>query len=134
MIDTKNLRTLAEAATPGPWGMREIDPDDRAWGACEVIGIDGAVFVSTHVGCVADACYIATFNPKTILSLLDALERKDAAIKKCYSEVIRGLADVVNVHTPDKLFDLDAIPRDPVMAIVSRIKTSMEAITKEIGA
>lgn len=63
--------------------------------------------------------------------ITDALERKDAAIKKCYSEVIRGLADVVNVHTPDKLFDLDAIPRDPVMAIVSRIKTSMEAITKE---
>jgi len=83
----------------------------------------------------------ATFQLKRALkaedecrALLDALERKDAAIKKCYSEVIRGLADVVNVHTPDKLFDLDAIPRDPVMAIVSRIKTSMEAITKEIGA
>ena len=74
---------------------------------------------------------IAACSPDVVLALLDALERKDAAIKKCYSEVIRGLADVVNVHTPDKLFDLDAIPRDPVMAIVSRIKTSMEAITKE---
>lgn len=67
-----------------------------------------------------------------LASALDALERKDAAIKKCYGEVIRGLADVVNVHTPDKLFDLDAIPRDPVMAIVSRIKTSMDDITKEL--
>ena len=85
---------------------------------------------------IADECGYPTLVMSTdiIKELLDALERKDAAIKKCYSEVIRGLADVVNVHTPDKLFDLDAIPRDPVMAIVSRIKTSMEAITKEIGA
>jgi len=136
MIDTKHLRTLAEAATPGPWmrlfGERTVY--DRMEDGCRGIAIVRSDYSPPTQKEAANIDYIAACSPDVVLALLDALERKDAAIKKCYSEVIRGLADVVNVHTPDKLFDLDAIPRDPVMAIVSRIKTSMEAITKEIGA
>jgi len=136
MIDTKHLRVLAEAATPGPWmrlfGERTVY--DRMEDGCRGIPIVRSDCSPPTQKEAANIDYIAACSPDVLLALLDALERKDAAIKKCYSEVIRGLADVVNVHTPDKLFDLDAIPRDPVMAIVSRIKTSMEAITKEIGA
>lgn len=121
MIDTKNLRTLAENATPGPWGMREIDPDDRAWGACEVIGIDGAVFVSTHVGCVADACHIATFNPKTILELLDALERKDRLLQQALDALDTCVAgDYSTGHVIYPSFDCELVD------------AAFEAITKEI--
>jgi hypothetical protein len=139
--DTKNLRTLAEAATPGPWTTDWAEHDapyqdvrigTKLRNVC-LVWMDDAPVRDYNEQQTVSAAYIAACSPDVLLSLLDALERKDAAIKKCYSEVIRGLADVVNVHTPDKLFDLDAIPRDPVMVIVSRIKTSMDAITKEIG-
>ena len=38
-----------------------------------------------------------------------------AAWRETHSKVIKALAGIVTVHTPDKLFDLDAIPREPVM-------------------
>ena len=105
MIDTKHLRVLAEAATPGPWmrlfGERTVY--DRMEDGCRGIPIVRSDCSPPTQKEAANIDYIAACSP-----------------------------DVVNVHTPDKLFDLDAIPRDPVMAIVSRIKTSMEAITKEL--
>ena len=131
-INTKNLRTLALDATPGPWECHwKLEWSVRNATQNPMVYVYGGR--DGKNASEKDSEYIAACSPDVVLALLDALERKDSAIKKCYGEVIRGLADVVNVHTPDKLFDLDAIPRDPVMAIVSRIKTSMDAITKEIG-
>ena len=46
------------------------------------------------------------------------------------SKIITALAAIVNVRTPDKLYDLDAIPRDPVMDEVVRIRDSAYTLLK----
>ena len=51
--------------------------------------------------------------------------------QKCYSAIIKALAAMVNVHTPDKLFDPNAIPRDPVMDQITRIKIAIDAYSKD---
>ena len=48
------------------------------------------------------------------------------AWRETHGKVIKALASIVNVHTPDELFDLDAIPRDPVMALVQDIKAALD--------
>jgi hypothetical protein len=48
------------------------------------------------------------------------------AWRETHGKVIKALAGIVAVHTPDKLFDLDAIPRDPVMALVQDIKAALD--------
>lgn len=85
-IDTKNLRTLAEAATPGPWiaagpsygkPLPEfyncVVPDD---------GTDGPDDICSDTLTSEDALYIAACSPDVLLALLDALDRKDAALTK----------------------------------------------------
>ena len=49
-----------------------------------------------------------------------------------YLATIKALASMVNVHTPDKLFDLDAIPRDPIMKQVVRIRAAMDDYGKTL--
>lgn len=48
------------------------------------------------------------------------------AWRETYGKIIKALAAIVNVHTPDELFDLDAIPRDPVMGFVTQIKHAID--------
>lgn len=91
MTDHATLRTLAKAATPGPWVERgrDIDhdrfvaegrnPADSAGLGCEVDGPPEA----WHRGQFerhADAAYIAACDPQTILALLDELETLRAAL------------------------------------------------------
>jgi len=54
-------------------------------------------------------------------------EQKPVAWREIHGKVIKALAGIVNVHTPDKLFDLDAIPREPVMGLVQQIKVAIDA-------
>ena len=54
-------------------------------------------------------------------------EQEPVAWKETHGKVIKALAGIVNVHTPDKLFDLDAIPREPVMGLVQQIKVAIDA-------
>jgi len=64
-----------------------------------------------------------------IVALKEALaqpEQEPAAWRETHGKVIKALAGIVNVHTPDKLFDLDAIPRDPVMGLVQQIKGALD--------
>ena len=93
MIDTKNLRVLAEAATPGPWEWdddcvsKPYDDDEHApWLTTknfETSVIKGVVRIpSQH-----DANYIAACSPDVVLALLDALERKDAEIEALQARV-----------------------------------------------
>lgn len=91
MIDTKELRRLAQAATPGPWKACrshecyegtyfEIDPEDEAEYAARPF-----THIKARAGAVTeahdlfefdrkDAEFIAAANPETILELLDCLE------------------------------------------------------------
>jgi hypothetical protein len=66
---------------------------------------------------------------KAIKALEEALEQEQGepvAWRETHGKVIKALAGIVNVHTPDNLFDLDAIPRDPVMALVQNIKFALD--------
>lgn len=47
--------------------------------------------------------------------------------RKTYGEVIKALAAIVNVRVPDKLFELDAVPREPVMVQVMKITGALKA-------
>lgn len=47
------------------------------------------------------------------------------------SELIRQLAAIVTGHTPDYLYDLNAIQRDPVMAAIGHIRRAMNAFDKQ---
>jgi hypothetical protein len=47
-----------------------------------------------------------------------------------HTKIVKALAAIVNVPTPDKLFDLDAIPRDPVMREVERIRAAADSLLK----
>ena len=54
-------------------------------------------------------------------------EQEPVAWRETHGKVIKALAGIVNVHTPDKLFDLDAIPRESVMGLVQQIKVAIDA-------
>ena len=53
-------------------------------------------------------------------------EQEPVGWRVTYSKVIKALAAIVTVHTPDNLFDLDAIPRDPVMGLVQQIRVAID--------
>lgn len=69
-MDDEDLKRVAEAATPGPW---KVTKDECAacggeWDIYDIPGGDHAKFELE-----ADATYIATFDPPTVLSLLSRL-------------------------------------------------------------
>ncbi|MBS9730151.1 ead/Ea22-like family protein [Pseudomonas aeruginosa] len=83
MTDTKNLKELAERATPGPWSAAWEEGDDTAWpnlfpviqaGNGEVvIGNEG--FYTDLEQDKANATFCAAANPQAILGLIDEVER-----------------------------------------------------------
>lgn len=97
-LDLAVLRTIAEAATPGPW-YTPYGAEGQVWyGASEAevrrvcVGLDHGtvteaegeeVFEQTHslaygdIEHQRDADFIATFDPTTVLALLDRLEQHE---------------------------------------------------------
>lgn len=93
MIDTKELRRVAEAATPGPWRMV---PDERTYrdlnghptGNEYIAGYDVHSDAREIIGCEGinpaqetDAAFIAAANPATVLALLDRVERLEHTLR-----------------------------------------------------
>lgn len=80
----QELRRIAEAATPGPWGIpgenvfRVVAPETQNQGDpyyrwaviadADPSSVDGEQ-------AAANACYIAAFHPPTVLAMLDEIER-----------------------------------------------------------
>ena len=124
-IDTKHLRVLAEAATPGPWmrlfGERTVY--DRMEDGCRGIPIVRSDCSPPTQKEAANIDYIAACSPDVLLALLDALERKDNLLREqltiCkYLSRSICMTDETGADTnPDNIVD-----------------SSIEAITKEIGA
>ncbi|MBW8259144.1 ead/Ea22-like family protein [Pseudomonas aeruginosa] len=93
MTDTKNLKELAERATPGPWSAAWEEGDDTAWsnlfpviqaGNGEVvIGNEG--FYTDLEQDKANATFCAAANPQAILGLIDEVERLEAELSQCAS-------------------------------------------------
>src|SRR5690606_3798435 len=69
----EELRRIAEAATPGPWGM---NPENGLVDeAATLTPVCGMVWVRTEEQTLANATHIASFDPSTVLVLLDEIER-----------------------------------------------------------
>ena len=66
---------------------------------------------------------------RAITAIKEALAQPEQELvgwRVTYSKVIKALDAIVTVHTPDNLFDLDAIPRDPVMGLVQQIRVAID--------
>ncbi len=98
MTDHAELRRLAKAATPGEWSAVWEEGDDAAWANLfpiiqaengeTVIGNEG--FYSDLEQDKANAQFCAAANPKTVLALLDEIDRL-----KAENEVLRGALQAV---------------------------------------
>lgn len=79
MTDHATLRTLAEAATPGPW----VADAPAGFGTifAGVLGDSSRWLFDPVKGTNEDAAYIAACDPQTILALLDELETLRAALE-----------------------------------------------------
>ena len=82
MTDTKELRKLAEAATPGPWNYYD---DSLSTGRIEIVALGKTVtriYRSVPEEDGANAEFIAAANPQTIIALLDTIEAQAAEIER----------------------------------------------------
>jgi hypothetical protein len=128
MTDLTELRRIAEAATPGPWFQgrdgRHYESDLDVYSEREPS--DTSHDIATHIWSVADAAHIATFDPPTVLALLDRLERAEKAI-----------ADALALFRPGASVPLGAsIARhtDRLMAEGHRILAGYESTNRENGS
>lgn len=77
------LRSIAEAATPGPWAIpaanvfRVIAPDAPHTNPGPYTPYPWRVVadMGEHDGTAADARHIASFSPDTVFALIDEIER-----------------------------------------------------------
>ena len=117
-MELNELRKIAEAATPGPWGLWNPAVGEShiaiankvAWRS--VVSATGFVD-DEFIPHWADANHIATFDPPTVLALLSRLEQAEAQVArvreiakadlKCpccsgYEEILRTLDGEPNVE------------------------------------
>ena len=114
--DERELRRLAEAATPGPWetGPQESEDGRGKYWAYAVFGPDGKTLADTQNSDAAEiqqevdedgthawdevgrcnAAYIAAANPARVLALLDEIERMRESIRQLFdTRVMRTYPD-----------------------------------------
>lgn len=100
-LDIKKYRETAEAATPGPWerfdnGYWSVIGQSTFSVVSESRDSDGdRELITREKGSYENATFIATFNPETVLRLLDTIERYEAALKDLVERIDRngGLGD-----------------------------------------
>lgn len=83
-VDTKSLRKLAEAATPGPWAVGPYyNRDGHGVGPVvhDVGHVNSDAVVAEHV-VKEDAAFIAAANPQTVIALLDDNESLNETAKR----------------------------------------------------
>lgn len=77
-----DLRRIAEAATPGPWMSVSHGRGYTSWLETTVRPLpDGRLVLADHIKHDEDAEYIATFNPVTVIALLDRLQAAEECVK-----------------------------------------------------
>src|SRR5690625_3929294 len=88
-----DLRKIAEAATPGPWeAVTDGKPD--FYGLPEWRIGNPAYPPVTRAGMTRESAeFIATFNPKRVLELLDENQRLQALIEPCHCDKNPGTTD-----------------------------------------
>ncbi len=106
MIDTKELRQLAQAATPGCWyvergnyvyGCKEVTDGEEAWHPVIACTDDDEVSINFE----GNANFIAAANPAAISELLDRLEAAegDIALKE---SIIDSLVSTLNAVAKER--------------------------------
>ena len=110
----KELRRLAEAATPGPWkiapaGTKAYEREDPY--PFDMIQVAPARFVRTEGRSEneanSNAAFIAAANPATILSLLDRLEAAETA----FTQSDKTCRDLTEKVIPNLRRELEAAER-----------------------
>lgn len=83
-LDLAALRKVAEAATPGPWRVDDEGYSGGSWVAYLTDGLETGPIVMAGPGVGShhftrhDAEHIATFDPPTVIALLDEIKRLQA--------------------------------------------------------
>ena len=101
MIDTNELRRLAQAATPGPWLLLRVGDKSKCFAVADINFLSVLTVADecgTSFGAVyldGDAKFIAAANPAATTELLDRLEaaEKDIALKE---RIIDSLGSELN--------------------------------------
>jgi len=114
-LDPKELRKIAEAATPGPWEMREESPSMDGRNFTLRVQDKAGIRMSAHCyGFNGDPEFIATFDPPTVLALLTQLEQYKAQVAR-----VRGLIPddpeirkIFMLHAKDVSSALDGEPNE----------------------
>ena len=85
-LDLTELREIAESATDGPWNLHTLRTDETH----DIRGsIDDEANIVIYAECEdADADHIATFDPPTVLALIDEVERLRAGIIEALSVAV----------------------------------------------
>lgn len=102
MTDHAELRRMAGAATPGPWEYQaplKVLAADRTW--IVLIALSHANYREDE----ANSRFIATANPKTVLALLDEIDRLKAeneALRKFSAEAYQVLGAL---DAPENVLD-----------------------------
>ncbi len=84
-LDLTKLREIAVAATDGPWNLHTLRTDETH----DIRGsIDDEANIVIYAECEdADADHIATFDPPTVLALVDEVERLRAGIIEAHETI-----------------------------------------------
>ena len=109
MTDFVKLREIAEKATPGPWSNDRADDPSASF---EVFGHDGSDYENFVADCRtgrADAEFIATFDPPTVLSLLADRARMEKALRE--AEEVLALVEQPRMVDPDYGDEVEALGR-----------------------
>lgn len=86
-LNLNTLESVARAATPGPWRHETDEYGERykvaSWAyEDETPGICGDYSRKSWPLCEADATFIATLNPQTVLALVEATRGLVEAVKR----------------------------------------------------
>ena len=90
-LNLTKLRKIAEAATPGPWNLHTLRTDETH----DIRGsIDDEANIVIYAECEdADAAHVATFDPPTVLALIDEVEQLRAVAEAKVERVRTALAN-----------------------------------------
>ena len=116
MIDVSHLRAVAKAAGSGAWEL--YDPNEGTWPPRPLWSVANDAYhhppseadapwpafnAYLETGLKEDAVHIATFDPPTVLELLERLEAAEAM--RCVSEHDCDDVDVICVYVPATDYD-----------------------------
>jgi hypothetical protein len=127
-----DLRAVVEAATPGPWHVCPESPVD-ADSVVVTLGHDPVASAMDEwhdpffgpSTAVADAAYIATFDPPTVLGLIERVERAEDALARVKREVdaIERAESVARLVSPGQA--------DAMLAAVITLRAALDPAAHE---